>query len=839
MAFILSAGVYFKETDLSFVAEQFIGSKGCYAGKFMWGPSLQRVIVDREETLVNIFGKPTSGNIDNVIDWHVANQFLAYSNVLDVVRIASFNGTSYLNKNSVVRPYFNNLNASGTAEPDITILNDNHYTNLLDGDLGNNGFVGRFTGAYGNSVGISWVVNSNNTVLTSQLNTNGFSDDLSTLQDNFVLTRNKTIKFLRPDINTTIREYLDILDWLDLDSSRYQVKNISLATANQGVTNITVSTSALYAAAPTVSFSGGGGAGAAATANLATTSRVANATIVSGGSGYSNGTYSLVFTGGGGSGATGTAEVSSGSVSAITITNSGSGYTAAPTVAINYTGSGTPTNAVLTAVMGKPITSFTVTNTGSGYTSAPTVVLTGTVVSVAPLPVTSTVTAVVQTVDTIEIDRVYSGTLSTGNYLTGTNNTSIPITKYWRFSNVISTNPISVDNGIHVIIFDNDGKISGQRGTILEQYKDLSLSSTSKNEDGTSNYWSTRINTNSYYVRLGTKNISTWTQKIDVSSKTYITNYLALVNGDDAFTSMGLDDDIAGYDLFKDPEQTDAPIIIGNYRSIKNEGGVPNSVLATYLIQNIAEVRKDSMVYLSCRRESVVNNPRNEVTSLLQDVATLPSSSYGEMDTGWKYIYDRYNDKYLWIPTCADHAGAYARTDSTNDAWFSAAGQQRGIIKNVTKLAFNPNEAQRDQLYPNRINPIVTFPNIGTMIYGDKTLLNLNSAFNRIPTRRLFIVLEKTLTRASRFALFEFNDAITRAQARNICESYLSQVKSKRGVDDYRVIIDETNNTPAVIAGNQLKGTILIKPNYSINFIELNFVNVGAVLTFEESLTFV
>lgn len=835
MAFILSAGVYFKETDLSFVAEQFIGSKGCYAGKFMWGPSLQRVIIDREETLANIFGKPTSGNVDNVIDWHVANQFLSYSNVLDVVRIASFNGTSYLNKNSVVRPYFNNLNASGTAEPNITILNDNHYTNLLDGDLENNGFMGRFTGAYGNSVGISWVVNSNNTVneLTSQLNTNGFSDDLSTLQDNFVLTRNKTIKFLRPDINTTIREYLDILDWLDLDSSRYQVKNIKLGTSANSVLDVTVVSSGLYQTTPTVNFTGAGSTLATATAVLSTSIGVVATTA---GAGYDNGNYNLSFSGGSGNGAAGFVTITSGTISSITITNSGTGYTGNPTIAINYTGTAPSTAAVLAS--GRPIENIIMTNNGS-YTTLPTVAIAGTVLTGIGATVTVTNVNVATGIDEIEIDRVYSGTVSTGNYLTGTNNTSIPITKYWRFSNVISTNPISVDNGIHVIVFDNDGKISGQRGTILEQYKDLSLSSTAKNEDGTSNYWSTRINTNSYYVRLGTKDISTWTQTIDVSGKTYITNYLALVDGDDAFTSMGLDDDIAGYDLFKDTEQTDAPIIIGNYRSIKNEGGVPNSVLATYLIQNIAEVRKDSMVYVSCRRESVVNNPRNEVTSLLQDVATLPSTSYGEMDTGWKYIYDRYNDKYIWIPTCADHAGAYARTDSTNDAWFSAAGQQRGIIKNAIKLAFNPNEAQRDQLYPNRINPIVTFPNIGTMIYGDKTLLNLNSAFNRIPTRRLFIVLEKTLTRASRFALFEFNDAITRAQARNICESYLSQVKSKRGVDDYRVIIDETNNTPAVIAGNQLKGTILIKPNYSINFIELNFVNVGAVLTFEESITFV
>lgn len=844
MTFSVSAGVYTKETDLSFVAEQFVATHGSFAGKFMWGPCLERVRVSVEEDLVNVFQKPST-NLDNAIDFLTASSFLGYSNALDVVRLASYNGSTYLNKNAIVKPYFNILGINADAETDITILNDEHYTNLLDGDLENNSFVGRFTGELGNSIGVSFVVASDNDDY-NQL-TNGFSYDFDAVYDaevshpsqrilgrsnDFYFSRDKNVYFKRFNPTGTVRSLLDIGDWLDSDGVKYQIKNITLGTEGQ-ITHINVSAGGTgYVNTPTLAIVGTG-SGATATATLAATGSVKNTvTVLTGGTYVDDGVYDLIFTGGGGTGAVGTATVTSGIVASVSITTAGTGYATSPVLTLDYTGTGTPTQATFTVQIGRAIASATVVTKGSGYTGTPTINITGSGSG-------ATLVAVIGTIDILELDRIFRGDVSTGDYLTNTVSTPFNVVKFWRFCNVLNNAPLT--GHIHVIIFDAGGKFSGVAGSILERYAGLSFSTTEKNEDGTTNYVNDKLNTTSYYIRLGTKDLIEISQSIAntesiANGKDWITNYIRLGNGDDAFASMGLDDDITAYDLYKDPEQCEAPIIIGNARSVRNDGGLPNSVLANYIIQNIAEIRKDSMAYFSCRRESVVNNARNEVREILRDAATMPSSSYGEMDSGWKYMYDRYNDRYIWIPTSGDHAGCYARTDRTNEAWYSGAGEQRGRLSNLVKLAFNPNESQRDQIYSNRVNPVVTFPNIGTMLYGDKTLLSLNSSFNRIPTRRLFIVLEKTLSKASRFALFEFNDEITRSQVRAILESYLSEVKSRRGVSDYRVIVDDTVNTSQVVANNEFKGRILIKPNYSINYIELNFVNIGSILTFEESI---
>lgn len=824
MTFAVSPGVYTKETDLSGIAEPFVGTNGCFAGRFRWGPCLERIRIANEESLGVIFGTPGT-NIDNSIDFFVAAQYLSYAGALDVVRSASYNGTTYLNRNAVSYVNYNTLGYSSTAEQNITILNDEHYTNLTDGDLENNTFVARFPGELGNSIGISFVANSVALPNDEYL----FSKDLVANKDQYFFTRSKSIKYFRTSTTSTARSIFDLGDWLIVNGVQYQVRGLTLDTTPGRVLGITVTAGGTgYTAVPTVAITGAGGTGATATATMGVSSTV---TISNAGAGYTNGSYALVFTGGGGSGATGTVTIAGGEVTAVTITAAGTGYTSAPTLSIGGT-PGTPsTAAVLTATLS--VVSITVTAAGSGYTSA-SVGFTGTGTG-------ATATAVFGSVDTIDLDRLYSGTVSSGTLATTFTNTSITeLTKKWRWSNVISLEPSS--ECIHIIVYDVTGKITGTAGAVIEKYADLSFDSTARTVDGVSNYWMNRVNTISAYIRIGTADLAAiplFLSNTDpnASGKDWISNSIRLKNGDDAFTSMGIDDDIAAYDLFKDPEQTDAPIIIGNYRSIFDEGGVTNSVLANYLIQNIAEIRKDSMVYLSCRREAVVNNPRNEVREILNDVMTLPSTSYAEMDSGWKYIYDRYNDRYLWVPTVGDHAGVYSRTDRNRDPWWSGAGEQRGLINNVVKLAFNPNESQRDQLYANRVNPVVNFPGIGTMIYGDKTLLSLASGFNRIPTRRLFIVLEKTLANAARFAMFEFNDNITRAQVYGILDSYLRDVKGRRGVEDYLIDVGDKVNTPEVVANNQFKGRIYIKPKYSINFIELNFINVGAIMSFDEAVS--
>jgi phage tail sheath protein FI len=204
------------------------------------------------------------------------------------------------------------------------------------------------------------------------------------------------------------------------------------------------------------------------------------------------------------------------------------------------------------------------------------------------------------------------------------------------------------------------------------------------------------------------------------------------------------------------------------------------------------------------------------------------------MDGNWKYQYDKYNDVYRWVPCNADVAGTMVFTDQTRDPWFSPAGASRGSIKNTIKLAFNPRQAERDELYKNSINPIVTFAGQGSILFGDKTLASEPSAFDRINVRRLFIVLEKAIARAAQASLFEFNDEFTRAQFRNLVEPFLRDVKGRRGITDFKVVADETNNTEGVISRNEFVGDIYIKPNRSINFIQLNFVAVRTGVEFSE-----
>lgn len=828
MTFAVSPGIYTKETDLSGIAEPFVGTNGSYAGKFAWGPCLERVRIANEESLSVRFGKPGTNN-DNAIDFFVAAQYLSYATALDVVRTASFDGTTYLSKNSVAQVYYNTVGAVSTVEQDITILNDADYVEKSDGDLELNTFMGKYPGEFGNNLSVSFVANVPATGPLSGLNQDQykFSVDLSGVKNRFQLSRSKEIKYTRPSVALTARSVVDLGDWLYIDGKGYQVKGITLDTNEQKVYTLTVGTAGSgYTGVPLVTIAAPvSGVTATATASMGVTAVIDNI-----GAGYNDGTFALTFTGGVGTGATGTATISGGEVTAVSITNAGTGYTSVPTITI--TGAGTP-STVATFTTSLKVVSLLITNTGTNYASAPAVTI------AAPVSgVTALATSALGAIDTITVDRLYDGVVSTGvNQYNYTNTTIETFVKRWRWSNVISTAPS--DSSIHVIVYDRTGIVTGVAGSVVEKYTDLSFDSTAKSVDGVSNYWINRINTLSDYIIVGTQDLDTIPLYATITSKDWISNSVRLVGGDDSFTTMGIDDDIRGYDLFKNPEETDAPIIIGNYRSIKDEGGIPNSVLANYLIQNIAEYRRDTVVFLSCRKESVVKNPRKEVNSIILDAETLPSTSYATLDSGWKYIYDKYNDRYLWVPTCGDHAGVYSRVDRIRDPWYSGAGEQRGLLNNVIKLAFNPNEVERDQLYPNRINPIVTFPGVGTMVYGDKTLLALSSSFNRIPTRRMFIVVEKTLANAARFAMFEFNDAITRAQVYGILDSYLRNVKGRRGVEDYFIDVSDKVNTPTVVALNQFKGRVYIKPKYSINFIELNFINVGAVLSFDEAIALV
>jgi phage tail sheath protein FI len=266
--------------------------------------------------------------------------------------------------------------------------------------------------------------------------------------------------------------------------------------------------------------------------------------------------------------------------------------------------------------------------------------------------------------------------------------------------------------------------------------------------------------------------------------------------------------------------------------------GKASAATATYVINNVCETRLDCVAFISPQDVSsgdvIIGSDSTASTAITTYRDALPSTSYAVMDSGYKYQYDRYNDKYRYIPLNGDVAGLCARTDYTNDPWFSPGGLNRGQIKNVVKLAFNPNKTLRDTLYKKGVNPVVTFPGEGTVLFGDKTLLAKPSAFDRINVRRLFIVMEKAIATAAKFQLFEFNDGFTRAQFKNLVEPFLRDVQGRRGITDFVVKCDESNNTGEVIDRNEFVADIFVKPNRSINFITLNFVAARSAINFSE-----
>lgn len=415
-------------------------------------------------------------------------------------------------------------------------------------------------------------------------------------------------------------------------------------------------------------------------------------------------------------------------------------------------------------------------------------------------------------------------------------------TRRWEYFDYFPSGPgtslIAGQNGgssdeMHVVVADEDGVITGIANTILEIYPALSKAVGAKSEDGTDIYYKNYINKNSRWIwwnsHTGTfpvGKIATSGTAWGVGSQSIPVNNSFVRGRDGALPRAS--DYINGYNKFRNAEDVDVSLILG---------GASDSTRAIHIINNIVEFRKDCIAIFSPRQADVVNNSGyagSEVDDIVAFRNTLPSTSYAVMDSGWKYQYDKYNDIFRYVPCNGDTAGTMVRTDIERDPWYSPAGYNRGQIKNVIKLAWNPNKTERDQLYKRGINPITTFPGEGTILFGDKTLLTKPSAFDRINVRRLFIVLEKAIATAAKYTLFEFNDAFTRAQFKALVEPFLRDVQGRRGITDFRVVCDETNNTPEIIDRNEFIGDIYIKPARSINFIQLNFVAVRTGVDFTE-----
>ncbi len=422
---------------------------------------------------------------------------------------------------------------------------------------------------------------------------------------------------------------------------------------------------------------------------------------------------------------------------------------------------------------------------------------------------------------------------------------------------------------VHVVVIDDKGVITGNAGTILEKHLNLSKAKDATFSSGSPSYWRKYLKTNSQYIFGGGAPTGLTTTAYSTSATNTLdsdsgwdqdaknvnfggsgANTYELNGGKDygggtdinatGSLDCGADDIVSGLNLFTNKELYEVDFVLqgaGNYGKEATQA-VANKAIA------VAESRKDAIAFISPYRQAFISdgaagavtvNDDDTITSnVVSFYSPITSTTYGIFDSGYKYMYDRFNNTFRYVPLNGDIAGCCARTDKNDFPWFSPAGTNRGAILNVVKLAYNPGKAQRDTLYSNRINPVILSPGAGIILFGDKTGYGKASAFDRINVRRLFIYLEDAISAAAKDQLFEFNDEITRTNFVNIIEPFLRDVQSKRGIQDYVVICDETNNTAAVIDNNEFIADIYIKPARSINFIGLTFIATRTGVAFEE-----
>lgn len=413
-------------------------------------------------------------------------------------------------------------------------------------------------------------------------------------------------------------------------------------------------------------------------------------------------------------------------------------------------------------------------------------------------------------------------------------------------STFASSNNASNDE-VHAVVVDKTGGFTGTQGTVLERYAFTSLGSNAKNADGTTNFIKDILNANSKYVwlvgfdsdfssGLGSKaaagsaidSADNFTKTTGTTNTAINYNFTQGLN----VSSLSTANTLAGFDLFEDKDQVEIDfLIVPDFSSRTDHTTVTNDLVAT--AQNL---RKDCVVVTSPARSDVLNitSASDVVTNIVATADTFTKSSYLVMDGNYLKVYDKFNDQYIRISAASSTAGIMAATDLNRAPWFSPAGSRRGQYLGITSIAFSPTKAQRDTLYKAGVNPIANIPGAGVILFGDKTKLARPSAFDRINVRRLFLVLERAISRAAEQVLFEFNDEFTRAEFVNIIEPVLREVKGRRGITDFRVVADETNNTPAVIDRNEFIASIFIKPARSINYVTLNFVAVRTGVDFEE-----
>jgi len=802
MASQVSPGIVIKERDLSNAV--VIGAQqitAAFASSFKKGPIGEITSVSSQKEFVDLFGKPTDANAE---DWFVASEFLGYGGRLAVVRAA----TSVLNATS---------GSTGAL-----------VRNKLDWDAGSGtseNFVAKTSGSWGNSLKVVLVDRGADQYVT-------FSSAPAAISagTNVEFTGGKLGEVLSWDSATKTAAVV-----LNDPSVRLTTSD-TLASPEVGVvattSNLTGGT--LYTAATAVATTGGSGSGLTVNTSVNVGS-VLTFAAGSGGTLYvtANGVNT---TGGTGTGLTVNIVASGGSITDITIANPGSGYTVGNTITI--AGGGTNATFVISTVRGA-VSGVTVAAGGAGYVVDDVITITGSTGTAATFKV-ATVTDTNITVTAVS--DWYSNTTIPGTDL-----------KLSAIGPRPGTSQYAADNGasydeLHVAVIDTDGQLSGAANTILERLTYLSKLTDGKSTEGGAIYYKDVINLNSAYIYAGST-VSGFTNPSSVGAGEAWDQLVSAVTGkmnlsglksaslshgtdDYAYTNAEIGD---AYDLFLDTENTKVDfVLMGGSMTLET-----NTKSKASKVISIAASRKDCIAFVSAHKGNQIGT-NGALTSTQQRENTvnffngLTSTSYAIFDSGYKYFYDRFNDKYRYLPCNGDIAGLCVATSAALDDWYSPAGLNRGSLRNAVRLAYNPNKADRDELYQNRINPVVSFPGSGVTLFGDKTALASPSAFDRINVRRLFLNIENRVESLAKQVLFEQNDEITRGSFSSAVNSYLNEVSARRGITDFLVVCDDTNNTPDVIDRNEFVAEIFIKPTRSINYITLTFTATKTGVSFNE-----
>jgi hypothetical protein len=780
MSFQLSPGINITEIDLTTIVPAVATTDGAIAGVFRWGPVQQTVLVDSEATLLSRFGKPTNLNPET---WFTCSSFLAYGNRLNVVRAGDVTGNttqkSWIGNTTNQVATYNSVSANAALQ-------------LANSTVGNTGgVVAGMILSYANNpalpVGATVVsVNATHVTMSAGPTANVSSAQL-VFRDNILFSAGA----LQSDLNYTMYNVLNWANQTVANDAAYGVLEQAGHTFDPAVLYVsrypgTISNSLRVAVCDTVN------------------QYHSNNTIAP--NAQFDTTLSLL-----------TGNVGS--------------------------------NVMTLAVYPANTSNTTQVATANAYAATLQASLTvGDLVEVGNTRIGLQILKTTAVSNLVNSSNVFSFTVNFDDELKLSANVNMTyLNRYWEFWNSTDVTPgqsdyvfnfgnTAANDELHVVVVDDGGQFTGTPGTILEVYKNLSRATDAKAADGTTIYYKNVINQQSKYV---------WWANDRTTAVSNTAAFITSASGADPLTMSlvggadGLDEtNIAfgtialGYDLYQSAEDIDISLVLQG----KAIGDPVSSYtqLGNYIVDNITTKRLDCVAFLSPHYSDVINNAGNEATSIVDFRNNSRDTSYAVLDSGYKYMYDIYNNLYRWVPLNGDIAGLCVRTDTTNDPWWSPAGLNRGMIKNVVRLAYNPRKADRDILYKNGINPVISSPGLGVYLYGDKTLQEKPSAFDRINVRRLFIVLEKAIATAAKYTLFEFNDDFTRAQFRNMVNPFLRNVKGKRGITDFDVVCDSSNNPPQVIDSNQFVGDIYIKPARSINFIQLNFIAVPTGVAFSE-----